>query len=222
LTRAGSAGDRIGVRRLVLLSVLPLVLGLAPGAHGDPPLLIGTVGPGFTIDLTDANGNHVNVLTAGTYTLLVHDLADVHNFVLGSKTTGERLASTEVPFVGDETFTIELTPGRYAYACSPHFQIMNGSFVVVPAAPPPPTVGKLTATVTTRGVSLSTRGVKAGAFRLTVSDRSRTRNFHLAGPGVNRKTGAAFVGKVTWDLDLAPGTYRFGSDPRLSGRLVVG
>jgi hypothetical protein len=47
----------------------------------------------------------VDELVAGRYTLLVHDLSDIHNFVLGSKRTGERLASTEVEFVGDQTFT---------------------------------------------------------------------------------------------------------------------
>ena len=81
-------------------------LGAAPRAP-TPPLLVGTVGPGFTIDLADANGKHVDILTAGQYQLLVHDLADIHNFVLGSKTTGRAHRSTEVAFVGDKTFTIE-------------------------------------------------------------------------------------------------------------------
>jgi hypothetical protein len=47
------------------------------------------------------------------------------------------------------------------------------------------------------------------------------RNFHLVGPGVNRRTGAAFTGTVTWTVRLARGTYRFGSDPALTSRLVV-
>jgi hypothetical protein len=38
---------------------------------------------------------------------------------------------------------------------------------------------------------------------------------------VNRSTGKAFSGSVTWTLQLGAGTYRFGSDPRLTGRLVV-
>jgi hypothetical protein len=38
---------------------------------------------------------------------------------------------------------------------------------------------------------------------------------------VNRKTGKKFTGSVTWRLDLEEGTYRFGNDPRLTGRLVV-
>ena len=75
------------MRRALLLLLLPLAFGSASSAGADTPLLVGTVGPGFTIDLADANGKHVDVLTAGTYTLLVHDLSDVHNFALGSQTT---------------------------------------------------------------------------------------------------------------------------------------
>jgi hypothetical protein len=203
---------------MLLLVLLPLALGTAPGASGDLPKLVGTVGPGFTIDLADATGRHADVLTAGQYELLVHDLSAEHNFVLGSKTTGERVASTEVPFVGDQTFTISLAPGPYAYACSPHFEVMNGRLQVIA---PAPAESPLSAKVTSRAVTLSTKSVAAGPFKLTVSDGSRTRNFHLVGAGVNRKTGKAFTGKVTWHIDLASGTHRFGSDPRLTGRLVV-
>ena len=203
---------------MLFLTLLPLALGTAPGARGDLPKLVGTVGPGFTIDLGDANGKHVDVLTAGQYELRVHDLSPEHNFVLGSKTTGARIASTEVEFVGDQTFTISLAPGPYAYACSPHFEIMNGRLQVVLAAP---AETPLSAKVTSRAVTLSTKRVSAGPIKMTVSDGSRARNFHLVGDGVNRKTGKAFTGKVTWHLDLAAGTYKFGSDPRLTGRLVV-
>ena len=211
------------MRKAVLLCLLPLALGAAPSAIGeaDLPLLVGTVGPGFTIDLADAQGQHVAILTEGKYQLLIHDLADVHNFVLGSQSTGALMASTEVPFVGDMTFTIDLVPGAYAYACAPHFNIMNGRFVVVRAAPPPDTTKSLSAKVTSKAVSLSATKATAGNYKLTVADRSKARNFHLVGPGVNRRTSKAFTGSVTWRLALETGTYRFGSDPRLSGRLVV-
>jgi plastocyanin len=206
------------VRRIWALLLLPLALGTAQGAVGDVPKLVGTVGPGFTIDLADASGKHVDVLPAGQYELLVHDLSAEHNFVLGSKTTGARIASTEVPFVGDETFTISLAAGPYAYACSPHFEIMNGRLQVVAVAAPETTAA---ARVNARTATVSPRALTAGAVKLTVTDSSRTRNFHFVGSGVNRKTGKTFTGKVTWRLDLAAGTYRFGSDPRLTGRLVV-
>jgi len=211
------------MRRILLFCLLPLALGAPASANGDLPLLVATVGPGFTIDLADADGKHVNRLVAGKYELLVHDLSDVHNFALGSKTTQQRIAETAVEFVGDMTFTIDLPLGSYGYACSPHWQVMNGSFVTyVPTPPPPPDTAKpLTAKVTSAGVSLSAKTVAPGTFKLTVVDRSRAKNFHVVGPGVNRKTGKTFTGSVTWRVQLAAGTYRFGSDPRLSGRVAV-
>jgi hypothetical protein len=209
------------VRRIFILCLLPFALGARPAASADAVMLIGTVGPGFTIDLADANGKHVDVLQEGRYTLLVHDLADIHNFVLGSKTTGARLASTEVDFVGDQRFEISLAPGPYVYACSPHFETMFGRLLVVAAQAPPAPTGKLSAKVTASAVSVSAKSVTAGAYKLTVVDRSRTRNFHLVGSGVDRRTSKKFTGTVTWRLQLDEGKYRFGSDPRLTGRLVV-
>jgi plastocyanin len=196
-----------------LLVALALVF-LTAGPQADPPArLVGTVGPGFTIDLANADGNHVDSVVAGRYEILVHDRSDMHNFVLGNKATGVRPITTEVEFVGDQTFTVDLTPGAYGYACSPHFQTMNGSLTVVSP--------RLTASVGT-SVFLSATRLPPGAYSLVVRDRSRSRNFHLVGPGVNRRTSKAFTGKATWKLPLVEGTYRFGSDPRLRGRLTVG
>jgi hypothetical protein len=196
------------------------------GRTQEPPMLVGTVRPGFTIDLADATGRHVDLLKEGAYTLLVHDQSDIHNFVLGKKETGERAASTEVEFVGDPTFPIKLTPGHWVYACSPHFQTMFGSFVVVRAStqitPVTPAKAKtLTARLTASGATLSARRISAGRYAITVVDRSKTRGFRLVGPGVDRRTSAAFVGTTVWNVRLARGTYRFGTGLPLAGRLVV-
>ncbi len=222
LTGPAAGGKRAGMRSAILTVVFLLALAGGTSAQ-NLPVLVGTVGPGFTIDLADANGRHVDELVEGRYQLLVHDRSNIHNFVLGSKRTQERLASTEVEFVGDQTFTIDLVPGQYAYACSPHFQTMNGSFQVVGAPSPVPARPQaLSARVTARTVVVpGTNRLIAGIYRLTVSDRSRTRNFHLVGPGVNRRTGKTFVGTVTWTLRLGRGTFRYGNDPRLTGRLFV-
>jgi plastocyanin len=210
------------VSRLLLLTIVALALVAGRGEGAETPRLVGTVGPGFTIDLADASGAHVNSLVAGRYELLVHDLSDEHNFVLGSKATGQRLAQTEVPFVGDMSFTVDLAPGFYVYACSPHFQTMNGSFTVLSPAPAPtPQTRSLSARVDAGRASLSRTRATPGRYRVTVADRSRSRNFHLAGPGVDRRTGKPFTGTVTWTVQLRAGTYRFGSDPKLLGRLIV-
>ena len=88
--------------------------------------LDGTVGPGFTIGLTQ-NGTAVTTLAAGTYTLNVDDQADIHNFHL----TGTGVdVSTDVAFKGTKSFTITLTAGSYHFQCDPHSGSMNGDFTV--------------------------------------------------------------------------------------------
>ena len=62
-----------------------------------------------------------------------------------------------------------------------------------------------------------------GADTVAVSDRSSKQNFHLKGPGVDRKTGLKKSGKITWTVVFKPGTYRFYSDsnPKLKGSFKV-
>ena len=88
--------------------------------------LDGTVGPGFTIGLTQG-GKAVTTLTAGTYTLNVNDQADIHDFHL----TGPGVdVSTDVAFKGTKSFTITLKAGSYHFQCDPHSGSMNGDFTV--------------------------------------------------------------------------------------------
>lgn len=115
---------------------------------------------------------------------------------------------------------------RYAYACEPHWQTMNGAFFVsspTPLPPPPPKIGRLRASVGPNGkATLSARSLKAGVYSLAVRDRTKRHNFRLAGRGVNKSTGGAFTGSTTWRVRLVKGVYRFGSDARrVPGRLRV-
>ncbi len=202
-----------------------LLAALVPAsatAEETPTKLVGIVGPGFTIDLQYPDGTHVQSLRSGKYEFLIHDNSDIHNFALGSKTANVRLFQTDVPFVGDQTFTMDLPAGLYGYACSPHFMEMNGSFTVTDAQPPPTGATRsLSARVDARTASLSQKSAAPGRYRIAVTDRSKTRNFHLVGPGVNKSTGKPFMGRATWTVQLKAGSYRFGADPRLTGRLVV-
>jgi hypothetical protein len=135
--------------------------------------------------------------------------------------------STSVPAVEKATWTVTLVDGSYRFLCDAHPTTMRGTFRVgaaPPPPPPPPPVRRLTATVGPGAkIAMSARTARRGAYRLTVRDRTAADNFHLTGPGVNRKTGVAFKGQTVWRLTLKKGLYRFRSDanPKLKGRLRV-
>ena len=217
------------------LAIVAVGLALLPGsALGDNPTLTGIVGTndGFDITLNDASGTKVSRVLPGTYTIVVEDRSKLHNFHLASNTDPTVDFRTDLEFVGTQTFVVTFkNHNTYAYACEPHWQIMNGSFLVTdtpvapppPPPPPPPPVTKLTASVSTGGgVHLSPATVRSGKARIIVTDRSKTANFHLVGKGVNKRTGLKFRGSARWSVRLAHGTYRYGTDGhRLTGKLRV-
>jgi NitT/TauT family transport system substrate-binding protein len=53
-----------------------------------------------------------------------------------------------------------------------------------------------------------------GPYTFVVTDNSRTQNFKLKGPGVNRQTSVKGRGRSTWTLTLRPGVYRYWSSAR--------
>jgi plastocyanin len=62
------------------------------------------------------------------------------------------------------------------------------------------------------------------AYTFAISDKSNIHNFHLTGPGVNRKTTIGGMGTTRWTLTLRKGTYRYVCDPHASimkGSFVV-
>jgi plastocyanin len=212
---------RVLVPLVVALAVLPLPAGAAPRENPVLDAIVGT-NDAFQITLNDATGAKVSIIPPGTYTVVVHDNSAIHNFHLASNEDPTVDFRTDVDFVGTKTFTVTFRPAtRYAYACEPHWQVMNGSFLTEraggspppPPPPPPPRVARLAATVTASGkVVLSRTSVPAGRYRVTVSDRSARDNFHLRGRGVDRRTGMAFRGSAVWTLKLVRGTYVYGSD----------
>ena len=58
--------------------------------------------------------------------------------------------------------------------------------------------------------------IKAGTYRIKVEDKASIHNFHLKGPGLNKKTGISFTGETTWTIKLKPGTYTYQCDPHAS------
>ena len=203
------------------LLLLPLVLAavLLPGSARSAATdnsLVATVGPGFSIRLADSTGHTVTNLAPGAYTITIHNLSPTqeHNFHLIGP--GVNMASE---FDNNTvTWNVTFVDGKYSYNCDAHPTLMKGSFTVGTAPPPPPPATKLTGKVGPAKVISLKRGasavktLKAGRYKLAVSDLSKIDNFHLSGPGVNKKTGVKFRGSVAWTVTLRAGSYTFRSD----------
>ena len=103
-------------------------LALTASAGAALPKLIGTVGPGFTITLTQFN-KPVKTLKAGSYSITVTDKSDIHNFRLRGPGVNKEITKTE--FEGTKTVIVKLTKGTYTFVCDPHATIMKKTFKVV-------------------------------------------------------------------------------------------
>jgi plastocyanin len=215
----------------LLAAAAALVFALPGGARPAQNALTGTVGPGFSISLVDESGNLVTHLDPGTYTITVKDLSVEHNFDL----TGPGVAQhTDVETTGTVTWTVTFTDAVFTYVCDAHPTQMKGQFAVgtatLPTPKPKPTAKKLAGSVGP-GARIALRAasgaratsLKAGAYVLTVRDRSKTDNFHFRGKGVNASTGVAFTGSKTWKVRLAKGVYKYFSNahPALKGAVKV-
>jgi hypothetical protein len=139
--------------------------------------------------------------------------------------------ATDLEGMGTVTWTVAITDGKYAFVCDAHPAQMKGSFTagIFQDPPPPPPPGKLSGKVTAKAISLKTssgakaKSIVAKKYKVTVSDTSNKQNFHLKGPGVNKKTGVGAKSKATWTLTLRPGKYTYRSDKsrKLSGSFRV-
>jgi hypothetical protein len=65
--------------------------------------------------------------------------------------------------------------------------------------------------------------LQQSSYRIVVSDRTKTQNFHLTGPSVNLRTRVRAKATASWSVYLKPGTYIYRSDknPRLRGTFTV-
>jgi plastocyanin len=63
-----------------------------------------------------------------------------------------------------------------------------------------------------------------GTYDIVVHDRSDQHNFHLSGPGIDRKTETNDIVEVTWTVTFVEGRYVFQCDPHsgMRGDFVVG
>ena len=62
-------------------------------------------------------------------------------------------------------------------------------------------------------ITMDKTSVKAGTYTITIHDRSNIHDFHLTGPGVDKKTSVPAVGTTKWTVKLTKGTYHFVCDP---------
>lgn len=68
-------------------------------------------------------------------------------------------------------------------------------------------------TISLKMGSARVKTLKAGKYTIAVSDRSSSHDFHLSGPGVNKKTSIGKTGKATWVVTFQKGkTYRYVCD----------
>ncbi len=111
-------------RILLPAALLALLVAAAPAAAQTK--LQGTVGPGFTITLTQG-GKKVTSLKAGRYAITVADKSTIHNFVLQG--AGVNTEITGLSYMGTKTATVTLKKGTYTFICTPH-PTMKGSFSV--------------------------------------------------------------------------------------------
>ena len=120
--------------RLLALGVVVAVSAAALttaayASHQSSLTLTGTVGPGYTIDLT-FGGKKLTRLKAGSYKVVLHDKSNFHGWSLDGP-NGFAKDLTAVPFVGTKTVTLNLKQGEYKFYCPSHESLMFGHFSVV-------------------------------------------------------------------------------------------
>ncbi len=200
------------------------VLVVAATAGAAETKLAGTVGPGFTIELRDAQGQPVTHLEPGAVEIEVSDRSEEHNFHLQGPGVE---VTTGIDSTGDTTFAVTLGEGRYTFLCDVHPSRMRGTFDVgnvaapPPAPPKPPPATTPSAAVGARlaltvgpgaKISLKTSAgkpvtvLRPGAYTIVARDRSRAHNARIRGAGATRATGVGFVGTKTWKVVLRKGT----------------
>ena len=71
-------------------------------------------------------------------------------------------------------------------------------------------------TITLKKGTTKVKTVKAGKYKIVIKDMSNIHNFHLKGPGIDKKTGVSAKGTFTWTVTLKAGTYKYVCDPHAS------
>ena len=62
-------------------------------------------------------------------------------------------------------------------------------------------------------ITMNKKSVKAGTYAITIHDLASIHDFHLTGPGVDKKTSVSGTGTTKWTVKLKKGTYHYVCDP---------
>src|SRR4051794_5399381 len=127
---------RMRKKSLVTLASLAVVALTAAGSAfshtSSTPTLKGVVGPGYSIKLTKG-GKKIESLKAGTYTFVITDRSNFHNFTIEREKPSKpklELHATGTGFMGTKTVKMTLKPGNWRFYCSVHESQMHGDFKV--------------------------------------------------------------------------------------------
>jgi plastocyanin len=98
----------------------------------------------------------------------------------------------------------------------------SSAILALVAAAPATAATKLVATVgpgftiTLKKAGKKVTTLPAGAYTITVQDKSNFHNFSLSGPGIKKSTTVAFVGTKTWNVTLRKGKFAYVCMPHAS------
>ena len=99
------------------------------------PQLTASVDDNAEIHLLDPHGHELDdhTLPPGAYRVVVNDNSAFHNFHLAGSNVScvpESDCKTTVGGIGQQTWTVDFTPGTVVYQCDPHAEFMRGTFRV--------------------------------------------------------------------------------------------
>jgi plastocyanin len=117
---------KYGVLLFMAVGVAAVLVAGASARRSATPVLTGTVGPGFSINLKQGS-KAVKTLKAGTYKFVIHDKSSIHGWSLDGP-HGFAKDISPVPGTGTKTITLRLKAGAYKFYCPAHEAEMFGHF----------------------------------------------------------------------------------------------
>jgi hypothetical protein len=117
---------KYGVLLFTAVVVAAVLVAGASARRSATPVLTGTVGPGFSINLKQGS-KAVKTLKTGTYKFVIHDKSSIHGWSLDGP-HGFAKDISSVPGTGTKTITLKLKAGAYKFYCPAHEPVMFGHF----------------------------------------------------------------------------------------------